>query len=173
MSGRFIHTRFGGDQVRHLLQAIFSAELIRPSRCLWIVSPWISDIPILDNRSNGFRTLAGEIERTEIRLSSVLGLLLEQGTTVHIAARPDQHNRGFLDRLVGAAPTVAHRLRMHLTESLHEKGILGDGYYLSGSMNITYNGISFNEEMLHFITDSETVASHRQLFSEWWGGVEV
>jgi hypothetical protein len=171
VSGRFIHTRFGADQVRHLLQTIFSAELVRPSTCLWIISPWISDIPVIDNRGNGFRTLGGDWERTEIRLSGVIGRLLEQGTTVHLAARPDDHNRGFLDRLQGTAPDV-DRLHTHLTETLHEKGILGDGYYLSGSMNITYNGISFNQEMLHFITDTETVASHRQLFTEWWGGVE-
>ena len=51
----------------------------------------------------------------------------------------------------------------------HEKGILGDGYYLSGSMNITRNGISFNEEVLHLFTEPSVVAANRQLFVKRWG----
>jgi hypothetical protein len=168
--GRFIHTRFGPRQVAELLQTIFAAELIAPSRCLWVVSPWVSDIPLLDNRANTFTTLAGEWERSHVRLAVLLARLLQLGTTVHIATRPDEHNRDFLTRLGVLASGSEQRLRTHSTEALHEKGILGDGFYLSGSMNITHNGISFNQEVLHFVTDPATVASHRQLFTTWWGG---
>jgi hypothetical protein len=170
-AGRHIHTRFGPRQVTDLLQMIFAAELVAPSRCLWIVSPWVSDIPILENRANTFTTLAGEWERSQVRLAPLLARLLQLGTTVHVATRPDEHNRDFLSRLTGLASGSEQLLRTHLTETLHEKGILGDGFYLSGSMNITYNGISLNQEALHFATDSSTVAAHRHLFTEWWGGV--
>jgi phosphatidylserine/phosphatidylglycerophosphate/cardiolipin synthase-like enzyme len=40
-------------------------------------------------------------------------------------------------------------VRFHIAEELHTKGILGDGYYLAGSMNFTYNGITVNEEALN------------------------
>jgi phosphatidylserine/phosphatidylglycerophosphate/cardiolipin synthase-like enzyme len=169
-SGRFIHTRFGSRQVAELLQVICTAELIAPSRCLWVVSPWISDVPVIDNRANTFTSLAGEWERTQVRFATLLARLLRQGTTVHVATRPDEHNQDFLERLAHHAAGHTSRLRTHVTDTLHEKGILGDGYYLSGSMNITYNGLSFNQEVLHYVTDPETVAAHRQLFAVWWGG---
>jgi hypothetical protein len=105
-----------------------------------------------------------------VRLSAVLARLLHLGTTVHIATRPDEHNNDFLNRLSILASTNIGRLSTHTTEELHEKGILGDGFYLSGSMNITYNGVSFNQEVLNYVTDGATTASHRQLFKEWWGG---
>ena len=35
--------------MREVLQLIFASELIQPSRCLWLVSPWLRNIPILDN----------------------------------------------------------------------------------------------------------------------------
>ncbi|GAA6620053.1 hypothetical protein NUACC26_058690 [Scytonema sp. NUACC26] len=45
-----------------------------------------------------------------------------------------------------------------MTEELHAKGILGDGYYLAGSMNFTYNGTTVNEEALTFETSTEVIA---------------
>jgi phosphatidylserine/phosphatidylglycerophosphate/cardiolipin synthase-like enzyme len=124
----------------------------------------------MDNRANTFTTLVGEWERSQARLSAVLARLLHLGATVHIATRPDDHNFDFLNRLSVLASSNAQRLKTHTTEALHEKGILGDGFYLSGSMNITYNGLSFNQEVLNYVTDAETIASHRQLYTEWWGG---
>lgn len=40
------------NSVRELLQIIFTAELLSSSRCLWIVSPWLRDIPVLDNHNS-------------------------------------------------------------------------------------------------------------------------
>ena len=170
-SGRFIHSRFGPRQITDLLQSIFAAELVSPSQALWIVSPWVSDIPLLDNRTNMFTSLTGDWERAHVRLAAVLARLLQRGSTVHVATRPDDHNREFLERLAVLASDSAGRLRTHVTDNLHEKGILGTGFYLSGSMNITYNGISFNQEVVHYTTESDTVAINRQLFTEWWGGM--
>ena len=34
-----------------LLANLFAAELVSPSECIWLVSPWISDIQILDNEA--------------------------------------------------------------------------------------------------------------------------
>jgi phosphatidylserine/phosphatidylglycerophosphate/cardiolipin synthase-like enzyme len=167
---RHIHTRFGSRQVAELLQTIFAAELVAPSRCLWVVSPWISDVPILDNGTNAFSTLVWDWPRGRIRLSAILGQLLRRGTTVRIAARPIEHNSDFFARLHLQAGDFGERLRIVETETLHEKGILGDGLYLSGSMNITYSGLSFNDEVLHFFTHPETVAANRQLYTQWWGG---
>ena len=34
-------------EIRELLQGIFTAELLCPSKQLWLVSPWLSDIELL------------------------------------------------------------------------------------------------------------------------------
>jgi hypothetical protein len=167
---RHLRTRFGPRQVSDLLQTIFAAEMVAPSRCLWIVSPWVSDVPVLDNRAGGFSTIAGDWPRARTRLAAVLAHLLYRGTTVVVATRPDEHNLEFLDRLA-LLGTDTGRLCVHRTHTLHEKGILGDGYYLSGSMNLTHNGISFHEEVLHFFTDAASVATSRQALSSRWGGI--
>lgn len=165
---RHIRSRFGSRQVSDLLQNLFAAEIVAPSRCLWIVSPWISDIVLLDNQTNAFTTVAREWPRTQIRLAGALAHLIRRGTGVVIATRPDDHNIEFLTRLE-AAVGKTDRLKIHKTHSLHEKGLLGDKYYLSGSMNLTYNGITFNEEVLHFFTDAANVAATRYTFINRWG----
>src|SRR5205085_9641044 len=81
---RIIHTRASARQVPDLLQAVFTAELLCPSPCLWLVSPWVSDIPVLDNRTNGFLPFEPRWARTQVSLSQALGKLLELGTTIHV-----------------------------------------------------------------------------------------
>jgi hypothetical protein len=154
--------------VPDLLQALFVAELLQPSRCLWLVSPWISDIPVLDNRAGGFSSLEPGWPRAGVRLSQVLHRLLRQGTAVVIASRPLEHNRALRERLQGEAAGLP--LALPQAEELHAKGILGDGYFLSGSMNFTSNGITLNEEVLTYITDPAEVARQHVLFQDRWGG---
>jgi hypothetical protein len=64
----------------------------------------------------------------------------------------------------------AKNVRIHLAEELHEKGIVGDTFYLGGSMNITYNGITINEEAVVYETSAEVVAGRRIIFKDRWGG---
>src|SRR3981081_2843853 len=85
------------NSVRELLQIIFSAELLSPSRCLWLVSPWLRDVPVLDNTTGSFMSLCPEFPRAEVRLSRVLRELLARGSQVVIATRPDSGNRQVID----------------------------------------------------------------------------
>lgn len=162
---RFIHSQSTETrQIPDLLQAIFVAELAEPSRCLWVVSPWISDIPVIDNSANAFLTLDPSWARGKIRLSQVLSVLVDRGATVRVITRPSiPSNQSFLQRVKGF---------VHITETtdLHEKGILGSQFYLSGSMNFTYLGVTLNEELLHYETTDEVVAEHIIIFTKRWGG---
>ena len=47
-------------------------ELLLPSRDLWLVSAWISDVPVVDNSGGQFATVAPEWPRSRIRLVPVL-----------------------------------------------------------------------------------------------------
>ncbi|MBE9200065.1 MULTISPECIES: phospholipase D-like domain-containing protein DpdK [unclassified Nodularia (in: cyanobacteria)] len=170
MPSRYIHSRLSSRQIPDLLQTIFVAELINPSQCIWLVSPWISDIPVIDNTANTFLSLEPSWSRSRIRLSQILATLAEQGTTIYIATRPDSHNHSFLSALkLRNDGTNCH---IHITEELHAKGILGDGYYLAGSMNFTYNGITVNEEAVIYETLPEIIAEQQVIFANRWGGVE-
>jgi len=168
--GRHIHTRLSSRQIPDLLQTIFVAEFLSPSRCIWIISPWISDIPVIDNQTNAFLAIEPSWAGARVRFSQVLAKVVDLGTTVHIATRPDEHNNSFFERLRVEVPASVRTLNVHCVNELHEKGILGDGYYLSGSMNFTLNGISLNEEAVHYYTSPEIISETRLVFGSRWGG---
>jgi hypothetical protein len=165
---RYIHSRLTSRQVPDLLQTILVAELIAPSQNLWLVSPWISDIPVIDNTANTFQALEPSWYRSKIRLSQVLASLTQQGTMVYVATRPDSHNNSFLESLKTKADS--DYLSIHKVEELHSKGILSDSFYLAGSMNFTFNGITVNQETLSYETDPTAIAEQKLNFRARWGG---
>lgn len=165
---RQLHSTPRRYEIPDLLQTIFAAEMLAPSRCLWLVSPWISDIPVLDNLADAFTSLEPDWGRQRIRLSQMLAWLVARGSTIRIATRNDDHNHAFLETL--RAGTQDQRTHIHIADRLHEKGLLGDGFFLSGSMNFTHGGISTYEEVVHYFTAPEAVASSRIAFGRRWGG---
>jgi phosphatidylserine/phosphatidylglycerophosphate/cardiolipin synthase-like enzyme len=151
-----------------MLQSIFGAELLSPSRCLWIVSPWLRDVPVLDNSTGAFGTLCPEFPLADVRLSHVLRELILRGTTLVIATRPDEGNRQVIDAISNDPRAVVTFLERPL---LHMKGIVGDRYALVGSMNLTYNGVERLTEMIVFETQPAQVESLRIAFKKEYGGV--
>ena len=157
------------NSARELLQLIFVSELLMPSRCLWIVSPWLRDVPVLDNTTGSFLFLCPDFPRSEVRLSRVLRELVERGTTVVIATRADAGNRQVVDELEGVSRADA--VIFHERSELHAKGIVGDRYSLIGSMNLTFNGLERLTEMLVFQNDRGSVEQLRLAFRREYGGV--
>ncbi|MEV6621413.1 phospholipase D-like domain-containing protein DpdK [Amycolatopsis sp. NPDC051106] len=162
-----------GD-VLDLLNALFTAELIAPSRCLWLVSPWISDVEIIDNSAGTYPVLAHYGKRV-VRLAEVLGTLAMAGTKIVIATTPDLANSTFIRRM------QLLRRDLHIEQvvdiqtdysgRLHTKALTGDDYALAGSMNITFNGIFIREEQVELKTDTEYVAQARMDAYDRFGGV--
>jgi hypothetical protein len=164
---------FGPGQtgsIRDLLQSIFIAELLQPSQRLWLAFGWISDVEILDNRSRQFATLNPDWPATGIRLSTVLKALVEKRGTVAIVLRDVEHNRIFVEKLKPIRGRYPERLRIAMDADVHEKGILGDDFLLSGSMNLTFNGITVNDEHLTLRTDRASVEEWRLVLEQKWGG---
>lgn len=159
--------------IRELLQSLFAAELLLPSRCLWLVSPWLTDLELLDNRSGAFASLDPQWGARRIRLAEILGRLLEVGAHIVVATRPGQHNDTFLRKLddLSRASGAADRLTFHYSETLHLKGILGNDFYLSGSMNVTFNGVEILEEGVTFETSPEAIGTARIQLLNSYGGV--
>lgn len=166
---QFLHSAVDArNAVRELLQTVFAAELLAPSRCLWLVSPWLRDIPVLDNTTGSFLFLCPDFPLTEVRLSLVLRELLARGSQVVIATRPDPGNAQVYDSLRGIGADDG--LIFYERAELHAKGIVGDAYALIGSMNLTYNGLDRLTEMLIFETDRSTVEPLRLSFRREYGG---
>ncbi len=155
------------SEIRELLEGIFIAELMVPSERIWLVSPWISDIEILDNRSGQFSSLVPTWGLRRIRLSEVFGQMMTQSNLI-IVTRPDQHNNAFLQKVndLSRAFDDADNLQIIKRNSLHLKGFLGQDYYLSGSMNLTYNGVEVNHEGVSLDRSPEAIAEASIHFSE-------
>lgn len=157
-----------------LLAGLFSAELCLPSRCLWLVSPWVSDVELLDNSAGTFDALT-RFGRRRIRLAELLVALASAGTHVVVGTTADGHNTQFLERLrlLANDMRVGHMVTtsIDVSNSLHTKALTGDDFALAGSMNITFNGIQVREELIDLRTDDAYVAQARMDAFDRFGGV--
>lgn len=55
----------GVTTIQELLQTMFVAEVVKPGEEIWIVSPWISNVVLIDNRTGSFDALNPEWGRRE------------------------------------------------------------------------------------------------------------
>jgi hypothetical protein len=152
------------------LQALFIAELLDPSAPLWIVTPWISDVVIIDNRAGRFTGLLPSLPHRSIRLAEVLLAHAQRGGSIVIACRPDDHNRSFVEQIQARAADagVSTQLTCRYSSELHEKGLLTRHLLLSGSMNLTYNGLRRLEESILVTDDTDAVARARHAYEDRW-----
>lgn len=164
---------FGPEQtgaIRDLLQSLFVTELLRPSSRLWLAFGWISDIEVIDNRARQFSALQPDWPATGIRLSQVMTALIEAGGSIALVLRDIDHNWQFVDAIKPLRERFPDRLKLALGAVVHDKGILGDDFLLSGSMNLTYNGITVNDEHLTLRTDMASVQEWRLSLEKKWNG---
>jgi hypothetical protein len=157
-----------GRAIRDLLQALFVSEALQPSDPLWILSGWISDIPVIDNRARQFAIVDPDWPIDFIPLSGVFHTMLARGGSLAIVLREVEHNRFFLERLRSLRAEFPNRIRTKLTPDFHEKDIVGRDFVLSGSMNFTFRGLEVNDEHIILRTDPSTVAERRLTLEAHW-----
>jgi hypothetical protein len=101
----------------------------------------------------------------------MLAYLVRQQTLVTLATRPLADTDLFVQQVQNELRVrggSSSGFRVHQSEILHEKGLLGDGFYISGSMNFTMNGIELLEEAIVFDTDRASIAEARLDFEKRW-----
>lgn len=159
----------GATTIAELLQSMFVAEMLMSEGDLWIVSPWISNVALIDNRSGNFDSLNPEWGRRVVRLVDVLLALMSRGTTVNVVTRSDETNGAFIGRMQDMAQQLALEDYVSITmrEKLHTKGVLLSNSLLMGSMNLTYYGMQINDEWVEFSVDPEDLASTRLEFKQY------
>lgn len=165
---RYIYTSLRSWEITDLLQSLFLSELLKPSQAIWIASPWISDIQILDNRANQLVTLEPNWANRWVTFTDILAKLIEMGSAILIGTRNDSYNRTFVEMLKTKVQEQ-RKLRIIYRPTLHAKGLLCDSFFLNGSMNFTYSGITFNEEHVQLVTRPEEISTNRVTFIEKWG----
>jgi hypothetical protein len=172
---KYLHRRIfksqitGSTTIRELMQTMFVGELLQGGNPIWIVSPWISNVVVIDNRAGNFDSLNPEWGRREVRFADVLVSLMARGSLVNVVTRDQESNKGFLSSLNEL--TERHALEKYLAirihEALHTKGILLSRCLLMGSMNLTYNGLVINDESIEFSVDPADVANSRLEFRRY------
>lgn len=162
------------NEAADLLAGLFTAELTAPGKCLWLVSPWISDVELIDNSAGTFSALS-RFGKRRVRLTEILVSLASRGCHVVVGTTTDPHNTRFVERLKQLTGDLRVEERVTITidpsEHLHTKAITGDDFVLSGSMNITYGGIEVREEMIQLRLDPQFVAQAKMDAFERFGGV--
>ena len=151
----------GRAAMMELVESAFAAELLDPGQDLWIVSPCLSDVPVLGNEAGGYTTLCPDFARSRVPVSYVLGELVQRGTTVHVVTRPDEGEGVVRNTKSVAGDAASPRLRHVRVKELHAKVLLSRSMAIRGSMNLTYNGTGFLDELESFTTDPQEIATIR------------
>lgn len=144
--------RSGSVQLTDCLSSLLALELMYPGPEIYLISPWISNVPLLSNRFGQFRPVMDDGRKGDLRLAAILSLLAERGVKVRVMCRSrHQQTEEFLNLL----PESVER---RMSETLHEKGLISYHFYLRGSMNFTYSGVNLNDERVELTTDLQDVA---------------
>ena len=149
-------------QLKNLIGSVLASYLILDKsysdKPLYICSPWISDFIIFDNRFGHFDAIVTVASgNSKIRFSDVLkqsSLYRE----VRIISKSTEATRQFLRNSSFSEFNINTRMA---DESLHEKGLLAPIFYLEGSMNFTYSGITINTEKVSYHSGVEHAIAQR------------
>lgn len=159
-----------GVTIEPILTAVLAGDLLMPSPELWLVSPWIGDVPALDNSRGEFDAMFPDDPVTRVYpLSYVLARLTHEGTRVIVVTRPDDFNTTFLSNFGREAESA--RCAVIPAEDLHEKTLCGQDWLLTGSMNFTVRGLRRNDEAVTYRTDPRAAAKARMDFRDRWRGL--
>ena len=171
---RIFKTKSVGSVVlKELMQNIFVAELLNPSQKLvWIVSPWVSDVPLIDNRGGNFDIVNPDWRGQIVNLQDVILHMLSLETEIRLITNQEKHNDSFLRKLKMRLSETSDKKNISISqiETLHvKKGLLNDHGCFDGSMNITYQGVEINDEQVVYNSGSSIVDEERLIFAHHYG----
>lgn len=164
ISRRIFKTQLTGPAtLKELLQTMFASEMLLTGERVWVVSPWVTNVALLDNRSGNFDALNPEWGHRAVRVAEILSFLMTRGNHVVVVTRDLEINKGLMTVLEDEVRRLdlQDQLSIILREQLHSKGILLSRSMLLGSMNLTYSGIEINDESVEFVIDPEDIARTR------------
>jgi phosphatidylserine/phosphatidylglycerophosphate/cardiolipin synthase-like enzyme len=160
-----------GLTVDSIVRAALLSELVSPiareARSLWLVSGWVTDVPVIDNVDGAYDALLGDEFPPVCRLSHVLGAIHRRGTGVHLVTQPMARHEAFADsvrRAAGDGPMP----QVVFGEVAHEKTMCTNTWLIEGSMNFTYSGLGVNDESVNYTTDQAKIGKAFIDFNTRW-----
>lgn len=166
LTSRDIMTKslLGKRELREILSSIFAGVIIVPQN-LWLVTAWLTDFDVLDNRSGNWSYLNPEWGARQVSFLDLLETAVKSGCHLNMVVKEDIINDAALYRL---RTNLGKEVGFRICESqeVHIKGFLTESCFLKGSMNFTYSGANKNEEMLSLTGDEHQLSSARIEFKE-------
>jgi len=151
-----------------VVQSLLLAEFMQPSDEIFLVSPWVTDLHVINNTAGQFSAFFPTWECRNIRFSEVLSAYAERGTQIYVALRDDPVNTPFLKLFQGIPSPICDHIHIRRAATLHEKGLLTRHFYLSGSFNFTLSGITMNEEIARLELAPSLIAETHIILSKRW-----
>ena len=129
-------------QFEKIFESFMLLELHKPSKSIWLVTNWINDIAVLDNRVGRLKTNRQHLENQYIHLSDLFFQLLGS-STCNLIIRDTPHNEEFLhtmNKKLEHSKERKQRLRIKRCETIKEGMFLGERFCITGSMEWTFDG---------------------------------
>jgi hypothetical protein len=157
-------------ELADVLSSIFALELLAPSPVIYLVSPWISDVQLLQSRFGRYRGLKPDSARGVLTLADILNELAERPLLSEPSSHPSiriiyRSNATGVESFLGR---LSSRVQRRSAAHLHEKGLLTRRCYLRGSMNFTFSGINLNDEHVELTTEQAQIAQAELSMRELW-----
>lgn len=153
----------GKQHIKEVLSGMLMGEILHP-REMWLVSAWVSDFELLDNRSGAWDLLNPSWGHRMVTFFEMLETAVSNGCHLNVVVKKHESNLKpvtQLNKRLGRFTTY----RLEETQKLHTKGLLTKHAFLGGSMNFTYSGTNRNEEMMIFDRDPNVLANTGLEFS--------
>ncbi|PKH01375.1 hypothetical protein CXF72_17025 [Psychromonas sp. MB-3u-54] len=161
---RSIETKeaIGRAHIKDLLSSLLIAESLNPG-VIYILSPWISDFPVLDNTSGNFDAINPMWGHRHVHFFELLQNCVEAGSTLKLAIRENREKIRQLEQNLKNYPS--RFIVVELTE-LHEKGLLTECALIRGSMNFTYFGATKNYEGITYTINANQIAEKKNTYED-------
>lgn len=156
-------TPLGRRQLREVLTSIFAGLIVAPEE-IWLVTAWLTDFDVLDNRSGNWNFLNPEWGPKIVTFMDLLEYSAERGCKLKVVVKKDKINEKSVFRLKTNLKAISE-FQVLETDNLHKKGFLTQTCFLKGSMNFTYSGANLNDELISLTSDQNEISNMRIEFA--------
>jgi len=158
----FVHNNYSDQKFRETLSDLMIALMLSPDE-LWLVSPWITDFNLLDNRAGEWDGVNPDWGCRYVTFVELLGAIVDCGSTLKVVMKDDDINQKFKAKLSDLVSEV-ELVTYYISETVHTKGFLSSEFFLAGSMNFTYSGTNKNDEHIKISIEPRVISEARLEF---------
>ncbi|EJC6828440.1 TPA: hypothetical protein NKQ52_004682 [Vibrio parahaemolyticus] len=155
-------TYIGKRQIKEVISAVLVGAITSPQE-IWLVSAWVSNFELLDNRGGDWSSLNPSWGCRIISFFEVLETAVLTGCKLNLVVKKDDQNEAIIQAF---STRLKHSplFRVEVSDDLHTKGLLMESAFLSGSMNFTFYGTNKNDEEMTFFIDSRTISDTKLFY---------